>query len=65
MGDVVLMKDPQVKRTEWPAGVVIKTFPSQDHRVRKVEVKVVKHGTPKVYLRPVSEVVLLLHPKNG
>lgn len=65
VGDVVLMKDSQVKRTEWPVGLVIKAFPSQDHRVRKVEVKVVKNGTPKVYLRPVSEVVLLLHPGNG
>lgn len=65
VGDVVLMKDSQVKRTEWPVGLVIKAFPSQDHRVHKVEVKVVKNGTPKVYLRPVSEVVLLLHPGNG
>lgn len=41
--DVVLLKDSQVRRTEW-------TVPSQDNRVRNVEIKVVKQGTPKVYL---------------
>ena len=61
VGDVVLLKDSQVKRTEWPTGLVVKTVPGQDARVRKVEVKVVKQGTPKVYLRPISEVILLFH----
>lgn len=61
VGDVVLLKDSQTKRTEWPTGLVVKTIPSQDNRVRKVEVKVVKQGTSKVYLRPISEVILLFH----
>lgn len=43
MGDVVLLKDSQVRRTEWPTGLV-KTVPSQDNRVRTVGVKVVKQG---------------------
>ncbi|KAI7802674.1 hypothetical protein IRJ41_016809, partial [Triplophysa rosa] len=59
VGDVVLLKDALLKRNEWPTGVVVNTNPSQDLRVRKVEIKVIKQGTPKVYLRPVSEVVLL------
>lgn len=54
VGDVVLLKESQVKRNEWPIG---------DDKVRTVEVKVVKQGYAKVYLRPVSEVVLLL-PKE-
>lgn len=59
VGDVLLLKDALLKRNEWPTGVVINAIPSQDLRVRKVEVKVIKQGTPKVYLRPVSEVLLL------
>ena len=60
VGDFVLLKDAQVKRNEWPTGLIVKVLPSQDNKVRKVEVKVIKQGTPKVYTRPVSEIVLLL-----
>ncbi|KAM7406822.1 hypothetical protein PAMA_002842 [Pampus argenteus] len=60
IGDVVLLKDSQAKRNEWPTGLVVNTFPGQDDRVRKVEVRVIKDGSPRVYSRPASEVVLLL-----
>ncbi|XP_033978378.1 uncharacterized protein LOC117476110 [Trematomus bernacchii] len=59
-GDVVLLKDSQAHRNEWPMGLVVKTFPSSDKRVRKVEVRIVKDGTAKVFLRPVTEIVVLL-----
>ena len=59
-GDVVLMKDAQVKRNDWPTAVITKVFPSHDGLVRKVDVRVMKEGKPKVYSRPVTEVVLLL-----
>ncbi|XP_037833184.1 uncharacterized protein LOC119617312 [Kryptolebias marmoratus] len=59
-GDVVLLKDNQVKRNEWPMGIVVKAIPSGDNRVRKVEVNIVKQGTVKTYLRPVSDVIVLL-----
>lgn len=59
-GDVVLLKDSQAHRNERPLGLVVKTLPSSDNRVRKVEVRIVKDGTAKVFLRPVSEIVLLL-----
>lgn len=40
------------------------TFPSQDGKVRKVEVKATAQGSPKITcLRPVSEVILLV-PKE-
>ncbi|XP_047444585.1 uncharacterized protein LOC125010221 [Mugil cephalus] len=64
VGDVVLLKDSQATRSEWPTGLIVKTVPSQDNRIRKVEVRVVKKGTPKVYLRPISEVILLF-PKDN
>lgn len=49
-GDVVLMKDNSLKRHDWPTGLIIRTFPSDNGKVRKVEVKVFRD----------SEVILLL-----
>ncbi|XP_074485799.1 uncharacterized protein LOC141764441 [Sebastes fasciatus] len=59
-GDVVLLKDCQVKRNEWPVGLVVQAIPSADNKVRKVEVRIMKQGTAKTYLRPVTEVIVLL-----
>lgn len=59
-GDVVLLKDKQARRNEWSMGRIMKTYPSKDGLVRKVEVKVTFHHPPRTYLRPVSEMVLLL-----
>lgn len=63
-GDVVLLKDSQVKRNEWPVRLVVKAIPSADNKVRKVEVRVMKQETDKTYLRPVREVIVLLS-ENG
>ncbi|XP_038823288.1 uncharacterized protein LOC120023350 [Salvelinus namaycush] len=60
VGDVVLLKDSQAHRNDWPVGLVVKTFPSTDKKVRKVELKIVKQGAAKVFLRPISEIVVLL-----
>lgn len=35
-GDLVLLKDSQVKRNEWPMALVTMTFPDQDGKVRKL-----------------------------
>lgn len=59
-GDIVLLKDSQARRNHWPMGVVVKTYPSSDGRVRKADVKVVKDGVCKSYLRPITDMVLLL-----
>ena len=61
-GDIVLLKDSQVKRNEWPMCIVTKTFPSQDGLVRKVEVTTSTAGNKKTFCRPVTELVLLLSP---
>eukprot|EP00079_Xenopus_tropicalis_P024746 XP_012817710.2 PREDICTED: uncharacterized protein LOC100485864 [Xenopus tropicalis] len=60
VGDVVLVKDSQESRNEWPVGLIINTLPSRDGRVRKVEVKIVKQGTAKMYTRPISDIVVLV-----
>jgi len=54
-GNIVLLKDKQVKRNEWPMGIIVKAVPSTDGVVRKVEVKTVQHGTTNTYRRPISE----------
>ena len=48
VGDVVLLKDSQAHRNDWPVGLVVKTFPSTDKKVRKVELKIVKQGAAQV-----------------
>ena len=63
-GSVVLMRDSQSKRNDWPMGVISQVFPSKDGRVRKVEVKIYRQDGPKLYLRPVTEVVLLFSPEE-
>lgn len=59
-GDVILLKDKQTRRNEWPMGVIVKTVPSEDGVIRKAEVRVASQGTVKTFYRPISEMVLLL-----
>lgn len=55
----LLLKDTRVKRNEWPTGLIVDTYLGRDKRVRKVDVRIIKEGTAKVYTRPISEIVLL------
>lgn len=59
-GSVVLFKDGQVPRNEWPLGLVTETFPSKDGKVRQVEVKVIRPGGSSIFRRPITELVCLL-----
>lgn len=63
-GDIVLMKDSQTKRNQWPMGIIVKATPSKDGLVRKVEVKVSRNQAVKTFSRPISEVVLLLSQED-
>ncbi|XP_038593130.1 uncharacterized protein LOC119917089 [Micropterus salmoides] len=63
-GDIVLMKDSQAKRNQWPMGMIVKATPSKDGLVRKVEVKVTRNQAVKIFSRPISEVVLLFSQKD-
>ena len=60
VGDVVLLKNVETHRNQWPLGRVIKTFPGKDDLVRKVEVRVRKDDKMTSYIRPVTELVILL-----
>lgn len=61
-GSVVLLKDDQLKRNEWPLGLITQVIPSQDGKVRKVEIKVSRKDGTKLYQRPITETVLLIAP---
>lgn len=43
-------------------GIIVKTIPSQDRLVRKVEVKVTQQGGTKTYYRSILDLVFLLPP---
>ena len=58
--DVVLMRDEQQHRNNWPLGRVGDVIRSEDGRVRKVKVEIVKEGEKKAYLQPIKELILLL-----
>lgn len=58
-GDVVILKDSTLHRNYWPTGIIDHVFPSDDKLVRKVLVRVVKDGQPRVYVRPITQTVLL------
>lgn len=64
VGDVVLMRDEAQHRNDWPLGRISEAIRSEDDRVRKVKVEVVRDGERKTYLRPIKELVLLL-PNDG
>nr|XP_021331373.1 uncharacterized protein LOC110439581 [Danio rerio] len=63
VGDLVLLRDKQIARNCWPMARVSAVFPGKDGYVRKVEVSTTDQGNIKTFLRPISEVVLLL-PKD-
>ena len=58
MGDIVLLKDSDVSRQQWPMGRVVRVFPSEDGLVRSVELKV--PAATKLLKRPIQKIVLLV-----
>ena len=59
-GDIVLLKDDQSCRNDWPIGLVINAIKSDDGNVRKAEIRVIREGKANVYTRPLSELVHLI-----
>lgn len=57
-GNVVLLKDNQVARNEWPLVLFTNVSPSEDKLVRKVEIKVSKKDSTKQLFRTITETVL-------
>jgi hypothetical protein len=63
-GDVVLMKEEGKYRNDWPLGRVTDAMKSEDGRVRKAHVAIVRNGQRKVMFRPIKELILLV-PADG
>ncbi|XP_067375320.1 uncharacterized protein [Channa argus] len=59
-GDLVLLKDDQVQRNEWPMALISKAIPDSDGKVRKIELRTAKGGVAKTFLRPITEVIFLM-----
>ncbi|KAL3178538.1 hypothetical protein MRX96_038428 [Rhipicephalus microplus] len=64
-GDVVLIRDKEANRNDWPIGVVTQSLPSADGMVRKVEVKIARNGAIRKLCRPIPEVVPLFSPSTN
>ena len=54
------MKDEDAPRNDWPLGRISEAIKSEDGKVRKAQVEVMKEGRKKTYLRPIKELVLLV-----
>ncbi|XP_033752106.1 uncharacterized protein LOC117335931 [Pecten maximus] len=66
IGDIVLLRDKEVSRNNWPLGYVARVFPSNDGLVRTAEVKITSgQGKPVLYVRPINELILLLGDNKG
>lgn len=57
-GDIVLLKNSEVTRDQWPMAVVERVFPSADNRVRTVQIRVAKDR--KSFIRPICELIPLM-----
>lgn len=55
VNDVILLKDKDMHRNDWPLGIVTKVFLGEDDLVRKEELKVSRNGRVYSYIRPVHE----------
>ena len=58
-GDVVLLRDREQHRNNWPLARVMKVYPSNDGKVRRADVVVCRDGTRRTYQRPINELVLI------
>ena len=52
------MRDDQIHRNSWPVAIIEEVYPSEDNRVRKVQVRVGKDR--KRYVRPICQIISLL-----
>ncbi len=59
-GDIVLLKEKNTARNEWPIGLVEKAIPGTDNMVRAAIVRVIRDKKATTYTRPITEMVVLL-----
>ena len=54
-GDIILMRDHELSRNQWPIGTINEVFPSKDGKIRKVSVRVKRGQNFVTYTRPITE----------
>ena len=59
VGDIVVLREENVPRNQWPVAKVTQVFPSDDHLVRKVELLLTRDGDRKILQRPINKIILL------
>ena len=59
-GAIVLVKEEGAYRNDWPIRRVSEAIESEDSRVRKAQLEIVRGYTKKKFLRPIKELVLLV-----
>ena len=65
VGDIVLGKDDQANRNNWPLGKVVEASKIDDGKVRKATVLICRDRQKKMYDRPISALVLLVPSDNS
>ena len=67
VGDIVLVKDSDARRNQWPMARVIEVHPSDDGLVRSVKVKMASKNNEQGSSldRPISKLVLLLESEES
>ena len=62
VGDVVLIQDKSLRRSQWKLGMVTEVFAGMDHKIRRVRVKYINPSTssPIEVERPVQQLVVIL-----
>ena len=64
-GDIVLVREKDQPRNDWPLGRVSAVKKSEDGHVRSAEIAILKEGKMKTVLRPIKELVLLVPTAKG
>lgn len=63
-GTVVVLKDIQSPRNEWPFGLVTNVFPSTNGKVRTEEIRVAGPRGTKLFTRSISQITVLVNGVN-
>jgi hypothetical protein len=63
-GDLVILKDGDQHRNIWPLGLIEHVFPSDDNLVRKLLLRTIIDGQPRVYVRPITQTVQNIELEN-
>lgn len=54
------MKEEEDYRNDWAMGRIAKAIKSEDGKVRKVFVSIMRAGKKKIMLRPIKQLILLV-----